>query len=156
MVLILLPVCRHKGSIKDQSNDHEIYPDEGGRILNHREVGLRQEDADIDADTEEDIDLHCCHHDVTLMVDADKSQHDRVRQCVQEHDEERCFACFQGMLHILGLMEKNTWGNKKLVQVVLLQHSLKCQMSASILNLFRTIKFTQLLLLFMVSFITFF
>ena len=126
-----------------------MYPDEGGRILNHREIGLRQEDAAIDADTEEDIDLHCCHHDVTLMVDADKSQHDRVRQCVQEHDEERCFACFQGMLHILGLMEKNTkYWYKKLVQVVLLQHSLKCQMSASILNLFRTIKFTQLLLLF--------
>ena len=89
-----------------------MYPDEGGRILNHREIGLRQEDAAIDADTEEDIDLHCCHHDVTLMVDADKSQHDRVRQCVQEHDEERCFACFQGMLHILGLMEKIPWGNK--------------------------------------------
>ena len=81
-MVLVLPVCRDKGRIEDQSNDHEIHPDDGGRIFNHREVGLRLEDAASDADTEEDIDLDCRHHDVTLMVYADKSQHDHVSRCV--------------------------------------------------------------------------
>ena len=72
----MLPACWDKGRIEDQSNNHEIYLYDGGRIFNHREVGFRLEDAASDADTEEDIDFDC--HDVTLKVYADKSQHDHV------------------------------------------------------------------------------
>ena len=81
-MVLVLPVCRDKGRIEDQSNDHEIYPDDGGRIFNHREVGLRQADAASDADTDEDVDLDCCHHVIILMVVADKSHHDHVSRCV--------------------------------------------------------------------------
>ena len=66
------------GTKEGQSNNHEIYLYDGGRIFNYREVGFRLEDAGSDADTEEDVDLDCRHHDVTLMFYADKSQHDHV------------------------------------------------------------------------------
>ena len=74
----MLPACWDKGRIEDQSNNHEIYLYDGGRIFNYREVGFRLEDAGSDADTKEDVDLDCRHHDVTLMFYADKSQHDHV------------------------------------------------------------------------------
>ena len=81
-MVLVLPVCRDKGRIEDQSNDHEIHPDDGGRIFNHREVGLRQADAASDADTDKDVDLHGRHHVIILMVVADKSHHDHVSRCV--------------------------------------------------------------------------